>query len=218
VHGSAPENVSQPLTHVQSNIARLGVTGGIGSGKSTVCALFAQLGVTVYSADDIAREIVDSQPHVRTAIIQLLGPESYQTDGTLHRPYVASRIFARPSLQRRLNAIVHPEVERELDRRIRQYNGRIPFVMVEAALIYEAGLDRMLDAVIVVDASESVRIRRVVARDHLKAEEVRRRMNVQWSQQKKIQRADYLIRNNGSLVELATNVKFLYTVFLQRYR
>lgn len=200
------------------HIARIGVTGGIGSGKSTVCALFVRLGVTVYYADEIARELSDSNPTIRQAITQLLGPEAYRSDGTLNRPYVASLVFSNRTLQRKLNAIVHPQVERELERRLAQYGSSPPFVLVEAALIYEAGLNRMLDAVIVVDAKPTVRVQRVIERDRVKPNDVRKRMKAQWSQQKKLQRADYIITNNGSLDELESAVKFLYNLFLQRYR
>lgn len=172
----------------------------------------------VFSADEIAREISDSNPRIRRAIIALLGQESYRPDGTLNRPYVASLIFSQRTLQKQLNAIVHPEVEKELDSRIRQHSDRIPFVLVEAALMYEAGLERTLDAVIVVDADEDVRVQRVVDRDRMRPEEVRKRMKAQWTQQKKLQRADYVLRNNGSFEELESNVKFLFNLFSQRYR
>lgn len=174
--------------------------------------------MTVYYADEIARELADSRPTIRQAIINLLGPESYRSDGTLNRSYVASLVFSKWELQRKLNAIVHPEVRRELERRLAQYGSHLPFVLIEAALIYEAGLDKMLDAVIVVDARQDVRVRRVVERDRVKPEDVRKRMKAQWSQQEKLQRADYVITNNGSLKELESAVQFLYNLFLQRYR
>ncbi len=171
----------------------------------------------VYYADEIARELSDSKPVIRRAIVQLLGEEAYSPDGKLNRPYVASLVFSKRHLQRQLNAIVHPHVKQELERRVAQYSGRLPFVLIEAALIYEAGLETMLDAVIVVDAEQEVRIRRVVERDHVRPEEVRKRMKAQWSQQKKLQRADYIITNTGSLEELETSVRFLFNLFLQRY-
>lgn len=174
--------------------------------------------MTVYHADEIARELTDSRPTIRDAIINLLGPESYRPDGTLNRPYVASLVFSKRELQRKLNAIVHPEVKRELERRLAQYGSRLPFVLIEAALIYEAGLDKMLDAVIVVDARQDVRVRRVVERDRATPDDVRKRMKAQWSQREKLQRADYIITNNGSLKELESAVQFLYNLFLQRYR
>jgi len=172
----------------------------------------------VYYADEIARELSDSNQSIRKAIIRLLGEKAYFPDGTLNRPYVASLVFSKRHLQRQLNAIVHPHVKQELERRVAQYGGRLPFVLIEAALIYEAGLETMLDAVVVVDAEPEVRIRRVVERDRVRPEEVHRRMKAQWSQQEKLRRADYIISNNGSLQELETAVGFLYNLFLQRYQ
>lgn len=172
----------------------------------------------VYYADEIARELSDSDPTIRQAIINLFGKEAYRPDGTLNRPYVASLVFSKRELQKKLNAIVHPHVKRELERRIAQYGSRLPFVLVEAALIYEAGLEKMLDAVIVVDATQKERIRRVVERDGVKPDDVRKRMKAQWSQEEKLQRADFIITNNGTLEELESAVKFLYNLFLQRYR
>jgi dephospho-CoA kinase len=205
-----------PTSH--SHIARIGVTGGIGSGKSEVCAAFQKLGVPILYADDIARELSDRRPDLKRAILKLLGPDAYTAEGTLNRPYVASRVFSNRTLQRKLNALVHPEVEREVRRTVQGYAGRFPFVMIEAALIYEAGLDDSLDAVVVVDAPETVRLQRVVQRDRTRPQDVRKRMRAQWSQQKKVQRADYVVINDGTLQSLQAQVRFLYNLFLQRYR
>ena len=138
--------------------ARIGVTGGIGSGKTSVCAIFERLGVPTFSADLIAREISDTDPGVKRAIAKLIGPEAFRSDGTLDRPYVASVVFSNEPLQRMLNAIVHPEVEKEIDKRIRALARMKPaYVIVEAALLFEAGWDERLDAILVVDADEEVR-------------------------------------------------------------
>lgn len=181
--------------------------------------MFGRLGVPVLYADQIAREISDTEPRVKRAIVRLLGPESYRSDGKLDRPFVASKVFSKKTLQQKLNAIVHPEVEKELKKRIQKLEGnRVPFVIVEAALIYEAELDKMLDAVIVVDADESTRTRRVMERDNVTGEEVQKRINAQWSQQKKVQRADYVIMNDGSLSDLELKIKFLSTLFTHLYQ
>lgn len=204
---------------MKSQIGRIGVTGGIGSGKTTVCGMFERLGAPVISADLIAREISDSDPKVKRAISSLLGAESYRSEGTLNRPYVASRVFSKKPLQQKLNAIVHPEVEKEIERQFQRLTRvNVRFAMVEAALIFEAGLNRILDSVIVVDAGERARLQRVVKRDHVSAEEVRKRMDAQWSQELKIQRADYIIGNNGSMHDLETKVTFLFNLLTQLYQ
>ncbi|MCI0706762.1 MAG: dephospho-CoA kinase [Ignavibacteriae bacterium] len=206
------------MTKHTGHIARIGVTGGIGSGKSAVCAAFERLGVPVLYADAIAREISDTNAEVKRKIREVFGVDSYSRDGKLNRQYVASRVFTDKKLQKKLNALVHPKVREELEMRIGRVPLSSPFVVVEAALIYEAGLDKMLDVVIVVDAEEDIRIRRVVERDGAEPEDVRRRIAAQWSQEKKRSRADIVIRNNGKLFELESQVQFLYTLFVQRYR
>lgn len=196
------------------HIFRIGITGGIGSGKTVVCKLFEQLGVPVLYADEIAKEIMDTDLKAKKLIIGLLGASAYQPDGSLNRAYVASQVFSNKTLQKKLNAIVHPLVEQEIDARIKSYAAAgKQSVIVEAALIYEAGLDRKLDAVVVVDAEEKERIERVASRDGIPATDIKKRINAQWSTERKLDKADYVLRNNGSLQDLETNVRFLYTIF-----
>jgi len=195
-------------------MVRLGVTGGIGSGKSLVCALFAQLGVPVLSADTIAKEIMVSDDEVRREVNHLLGEAAYGPDGSLDRQAIASMIFTDRSLQRKVNAIVHPRVEAELDRRLAELEkAGAPVAIVEAALIYEAGYDRKLDAIIVVDADERERLRRVVERDKSSPSDVLKRMRSQWDVSRKVREADYVIRNDGSREDLERSVRFLHTLF-----
>ena len=202
------------MKKASTHILRIGVTGGIGSGKSLVCSLFSRLGVPVLSADEIAKEVMNAHPEVRRKIVDLLGSAAYGVDGLLDRRYVASKLFNNKNLQTRLNAIVHPVVEAEIDRRTealtRDGSG---LVVIEAALVYEAGLDKRLDVVVVVDADEKERIRRVTERDHVSPSEVRKRIKAQWSASRKVRQADYVIRNNDSVQMVETNVQFLYNLF-----
>ncbi|MEK6756072.1 MAG: dephospho-CoA kinase [Bacteroidota bacterium] len=196
------------------HILRIGVTGGIGSGKSLVCTLFARLGVPVLSADTLAKELMVKDSALRTAILKLLGASAYKPDGSLDRQYVASKIFSNKTLQKKINAAVHPRVEKELDRQLDELDRQgAKMAIVEAALIYEAGYDKKLDIVIVVDADERERVRRIAERDHTAEDEVRKRMRSQWSAGRKVQKADYVIRNDGSIEQLETNVRFLHTLF-----
>ncbi|MBI2620529.1 MAG: dephospho-CoA kinase [Ignavibacteriales bacterium] len=195
---------------------RIGVTGGIGSGKSVVCRMFDQLGVPVIYADDLARKLSQTDPVLRKRIAKLLGSEAYLPDGSFNRPYVASRIFSDKARQAGLNAIVHPAVRREINRKtasLAAAGHRV--IIIEAALIYESGLDKELEAVLVVDAEESVRLRRVTERDGVSEEEVKRRMNAQWPAGRKLLRADYVLFNNGSLADLEEKIRFLHSVFRQ---
>jgi dephospho-CoA kinase len=198
----------------RSHILKIGVTGGIGSGKTSVCRIFESLGIPVLYADDIAKKISNYDPNVRRRITRLLGPAAYGPEGLYNREFVASKIFSDKKLQQRLNAIIHPEVEKELQRRFQdaeQKNAKM--VVVEAALIYEAGLDKQLDAVIVVDAGEGERIRRIVERDGATEKDIRKRMSAQWAVSKKIAKAEYVIHNNGTHQDLEHKVRFLHAVF-----
>lgn len=196
------------------HILKIGVTGGIGSGKTSVCRIFESLGTPVLYADDIAKEISNYDPIVRRRITRLLGPAAYGQDGSYNREFVASRIFSDKKLQQRLNAIIHPEVEKELQRRFQDFEQKnAKMVVVEAALIYEAELDKQLDAVIVVDAGEGERIRRIVERDGATEKDIRKRISSQWPVSKKLAKAEYVIHNNGTHQDLEHKVRFLHAVF-----
>ena len=196
-----------------STFLRVGVTGGIGSGKSIVCSLFAKKGIPVISADDLAKELMQRDEEIRRKLIRLLGPATYNTDGSLNRPFVAQQIFSSKVLQGKVNHLVHPRVEAEVERWFAAMaeEGK-PAGIMEAALIYESGYDKSLDVVVVVDAPEDVRIKRVVDRDGTEAEEVTARMKAQMSAEAKKRKADYLIRNNGSIEELESSVAFLVSI------
>ncbi len=193
---------------------RMGVTGGIGSGKSLVCSLFQKLGAPALSADDIAKDLMTNDPGLRKALVRLLGSETYLPDGSLNRKGIAVKIFSAPALQKKVNALVHPKVTLKIERGMNELDGHSPYVIVEAALLYEAGLDALLDAVVVVDAEADVRMQRVMERDNSTRAEVMKRMDAQWSNKRKIQQAEYVLRNNGSIRELGQNVRFLHTLFI----
>ena len=195
------------------NIYKIGVTGGIGSGKSAVCTIFTHLGVPVLSADDIAKEISSTNAAVRKQLIAIVGESAFQPDGSLNRAFIASKMFADKSLQRKMEKLLHPRVEKEIDRRCKEFKYRGDrMVLVEAALIYEAGLNKNLDAVIVVDADESERISRVRKRDAVSEASVQSRIAAQWDVKKKLQKADYVIYNNGTMDELESKVRFVLSV------
>jgi dephospho-CoA kinase len=204
------------LTRTEKNILKIGVTGGIGSGKTAVCDIFARLGVPVLHSDEMAKELSHSNQVIRKKLMSLLGTEAYLSDGTLNRQFVASKIFSNKELQRKVEAVIHPQVEKERERRIKeliQQGHR--FLIIEAALMYEAGLDKKLDVVVVVHAEEATRVARVRKRDAVPEENVYARINAQDDVKKKLEKADYVIYNNGTLEELESKARFLYTLFNQ---
>jgi dephospho-CoA kinase len=192
----------------------IGVTGGMGSGKSAVCEAFAQEGIPVLLADDIAKELCDRDSVLRKKLIGILGEESYASDGSYNRTYVASRIFADQDLKERVEACIHPRVEKEIARRVNALRSTGQhLILIEAALVFESGMDEWLDAVLVVDAEEPIRIQRVARRTGLADEEIRMRMLSQIPTDEKIQWADYVIKNNGTMEELRDRVKFFASLF-----
>lgn len=192
-------------------VPTLGVTGGIGSGKSTVCRLFEALGARVFYADHEAKRLMIEDPALRQAILDAFGPESYQPNGQLNRAYLAERVFDDPNALRRLNALVHPHVLHAFQEARKQATrAQVPLLILEAALLFESGADRLVDHVLVVDAPEAERIRRVVARDGIPPEKVRARMQHQLPPEILKARADFVLENTGSLEQLRQQVEALY--------
>ena len=193
---------------------RVGITGGIGSGKTEARNTLRRGGYPVLSADDIAKSIARSNPSVRKRITRLLGPEAFRADGTLNRSVIASLVFGNRRKERALNAIIHPEVLKEIRRQFRSFERQgIRVAFVEAALIFESGMDRDLDVVVVVDAPRETRIRRVLKRNGGSRRAVEKRMAAQWPSGRRNRKADIIVRNTGSIRDLRSKVKFLARLF-----
>ena len=177
---------------------RVGITGGIGSGKSTVCRLFETLGVPVYDADYWARWLIVEDPALRAAITRLFGAEAYLPDGSYNRSLVAGIVFQDPEKLAALNAAVHPVLEQH-SRRWHEEQARSgrPYTLKEAALLVESGSQQYLDALIVVTAPEALRVRRVMARDGVPEDAVRARLRNQLPEAEKVKRADFWVVNDG---------------------
>lgn len=169
---------------------RVGITGNIGSGKSYVCALFRGLGIPVFDSDVEAKRLY-SRPEIREAIVARFGPSMYLDDGTLDRRRMASVLFSDSCALGFVEATLYPVLNDWFAEWAERQDA--PFVLYESALIFEKHLESMFDAVIVVAASEPVRIRRVMDRDHCTEEQVRARMAQQLPQSEKLTKADYVI-------------------------
>ena len=186
----------------------LGVTGGIGCGKSVVCAYLAQLGAEIFDADLTARNLMESDEGVRQEVTRAFGRESYREDGSLNRKWLASQVFADDARLEQLNGIVHPKVAQAFGILRNRLQGGL--LVHEAALIYEAGVENRLDAVCVVTAPKELRIARVMARDRVIAEKVLARMSRQLSQEEKAGRADVVLVNDGDMAAARRKSRRLY--------
>lgn len=172
---------------------KVGITGGIGSGKSTVARMFEVLGVPVFYADTEARKMMEEDEEVHAAIIGLFGPEAY-AEGRLNRKLLSTSIFNNRQLLEQLNAIVHPAILRKADNWM---DGQTtPYALKEAALIFESGGQRYLDLVVGVHAPEALRIARVMKRDGISRDTVLARMRQQIDESVKMRLCDFIIRNN----------------------
>jgi dephospho-CoA kinase len=177
---------------------RVGITGGIGTGKSTVCRIFESLGVPVYDADYWARWLLSNDPALKSAIVEIFGPEAYSENGTYNRQLVAQQAFSNPEKLAALNAVAHPAVEAHARawHEAKAAEGH-PYTLKEAALMVESGSYKHLDCLIVISAPENLRIERVVKRDGISEAQVRARMQHQLPEQKKLDLADFIIVNDG---------------------
>jgi len=178
---------------------RVGITGGIGAGKSTVTQIFQSLGVPVYIADNEARKIISSNASVKKQIKALIGPEAYHKNGKPDRTYIASRIFSDKLLLSQINKIVHPAVQLHFNRWCESFRPaeKILYVLQEAALLVETGNFKTLDALILVTCPEEIRIKRVMERDDCSRQDVLSRMKNQLSEDEKVRVADFTIINDG---------------------
>jgi dephospho-CoA kinase len=173
---------------------KVGVTGGIGSGKSIVCRVFETLGIPVYYADEHSKRLVDSEPGIRTELIKLFGPEIY-TGNTLNRPRFAAVIFTNPGLLEAANAVIHPCVREDFNRWVRQYREK-KYVIEEAAILFESGGNTLMDKSIAVISPVEMRIKRILKRPGMTTGRIKEIMANQWPDEKKAAIADFVILND----------------------
>jgi dephospho-CoA kinase len=190
---------------------KIALTGGPGSGKSTVARMFRDLGAEVIDADEVAHEVVAIGRPAWEELRREFSDEYFQEDGSLDRVKMAELVFQDPEARRGLNAIVHPKVTREIARRLADLSARgVKLVMVEVPLLFEAGLEKHYDSVIVVDARENEQIERLTARDGRSRQEALGIIQAQWPLNAKKARADFVVDNRGSLENTRGQVKKLW--------
>ncbi|MCE2496000.1 MAG: dephospho-CoA kinase [Flavobacteriales bacterium] len=173
---------------------KVGLTGGIGSGKTMVAGVFEHLGIPIYHADDRAKRLYVTDEKLKSEVIDLLGPKAY-VDGRLNRPWIAERVFNDQELLERLNQLVHPAVGRDFYAWIEEQNA--PYIVKEVAIMFESGAHLALDEVVLVSAPEEVRIERVMKRDGLSPAEIRQRMARQWTEEQRRRNSQHEIINDG---------------------
>ncbi|PZR28508.1 MAG: dephospho-CoA kinase [Citrobacter freundii] len=175
-------------------MVRIGLTGGIGSGKSTVAKIFNVLGIPVYYADDAARRVMNEDPEVKKNVLQHFGSESYTTEGLLNRPYIASLVFGNPEKLELLNSISHPATIADSEKWMKGQTS--PYAIKEAALLFESGSAGNLDYIVGVYSPAALRIQRVMQRDKITREEVLQRMKRQIDERMKMKLCDFVVVND----------------------
>ena len=193
---------------------RIGLTGGVGSGKSAAAAFFASLGAPIIDADVIARDVTSKGSPVLAQIAETFGPEALTPTGDLDRRAMRKRVFGDENARRALEAIVHPEVRRSIEKRIRTLPPT-DYCVVVVPLLLETGMESMFDHVVVVDCDEEIQVRRVAARDRTSATDARAILASQLSRQERLAGADDILENSGDLSHLRTQIERLHGEFSQ---
>ena len=189
---------------------RIGLTGGIGSGKSTVARIFSVLGIPVYDSDTASKRLMAEDEMLKDKIIQSFGKESY-INGRLNRKYLSEQVFSDPEKTDLLNSIVHPATIKDAEGWMKKQNS--PYLIKEAALIFESGSNRFLDKVIGVSSPLSLRMERTIKRSNITAEQVKARINLQMDEEEKMALCDYIIVNDEQQM-LIPQVLLLHEKFL----
>lgn len=187
--------MSEQISGNEPQALRAGITGGIGSGKTTVCRLFETLGIPVYYADYWAKWLLENDTELVAGVKKEFGEEAY-LDGRYNRPFIANIVFSNPEKLAALNALSHPALEKH-SRQWHDEQSNVPYTLKEAAVMIESGSHRFLDVLIVVTAPEALRVERVMQRDGVAAEVVSKRMANQLPESEKIKLADFVIDNDG---------------------
>ena len=191
---------------------KIGITGGIGSGKTTVCKIFESLGIPVYYADDRAKSLMIENQELVDGIKNLLGDAAYFEDGSLNRQHIASIVFKDKKRLEQLNGLVHPAVAKD-GILWQQSQSLVPYTLKEAALLIESGSYQALDYLITVWAPKEIRIQRVLKRDGTTREEVEARIDKQMAEFEKLKLAEFVIINDGEK-SLVQQVQKLHRRFL----
>lgn len=184
---------------------KIGITGGIGSGKSLICQLFKLIGAPVFEADLWAKELVNSHKKIKTGLIDWYGHDIYTQNGTIDRKKLAGIIFTNETALQKVNNLIHPVVREEFQNWADKQTS--PYVIHEAAILFESGFYKMMDYTILITAPESMRIDRVTKRDGATVEAVKERINKQWNDEQKRKLASLEIKNDNKTLLIPQVIK-----------
>jgi len=190
----------------------VGITGGIGSGKSTFCEILTQNNFPVIHSDNMAKEIMATDDAVKKRIIETLGTQSYFNDGKINTHYLRDIVFNDFEKLQILNSIVHPAVIKKTKEKIEDLKKNNRIIFVESALIYEANFDELFDFIILIYSEQRERLRRVKQRSNLTDEEILKIMQTQIPDEEKRKYADIIVENNDNIDELKSRAKFILTI------
>ena len=189
----------------------IAITGGIGSGKSTFASFLTELGKPVISADDISKEIVANDPHVRNEIIKEFGSESY-LEKKINKKFLSGKIFSDTNKLKKINSILHPRVRKKIDSISKEHFINNNIVFVEAALIYESKIEKMYDFIVLIVADEELRMKRALLSKKISEKDFIKRNENQLDDEVKKKKADFIFINNGSKADLKQKVFLLLTL------
>lgn len=187
----------------------IGLTGGIGSGKTTIATYIKSLGIPVYIADDVAKKIL-LLPETLNSLKLVFGNSIFD-NGLLNKDKLSNIVFNNPEMLKQLNQIIHPALKRDFDNWL-QLNRNHPIVVKEAAILFESGSYKDCDTIITVIAPINSRIQRVMARDNTNSEDVMSRINSQWTDEMRIERSDYVVENEDVNIACAQTINILKTL------
>jgi len=190
-------------------VVTLGVTGGLGSGKSTACKFLADKGAYIFDADQIAKQLMESDPDIRTEVAATFGSDLYQ-NGKLDTRKLAQRAFISEIEQRQLNDIVHPRVVEYFQQESEKLRDQYDLVVMDAPLIFESGFDSRLDHTLLIYTKYKIRLERAIRRGNLSREDILRRIDLQMPEEDKRELAEFVIENNGTDEQLKVAVEELY--------
>jgi dephospho-CoA kinase len=190
----------------KKNMIKIGLTGGIGSGKTTVAKLFEKLDIPVYYADDKAKYLMANDPKIKKKLIEIFGPETFKKE-QLNTKYLADIVFKHPSQLKKLEKIVHPAVRKDFISWSKKQNA--PYIIVENAILHKSGMDELVDYIIVVTGNKEKRIQRLISRDKIDKNEIENRIRNQENDDFLTNNADFIITNNKNIDFLDKKVKFI---------